>query len=255
MQKVRLQKFLSNSGVVSRRKAEKLITDGKVIVNGEIAKTGDKVDPCIDKVKVNNKVVKEESKKIYLALNKPRGYVTTLKDEFSRKCVANLIENINSRVFPVGRLDKDSEGLLLLTNDGNFANFIMHPSYMVKKVYIVVVTPLVTSSVLSKLRSGVVFKEEKLELLSVTVISQNEDSNASTLRIVLNEGKKRHIRKMCTAVNLDVISLKRISVGPVELRNLKPGKYRHLAGKELELLQKSILKKCYLNGSIQSCKF
>ena len=147
MQKVRLQKFLSESGVASRRKAEELIADGKIFINGKIAKVGDKVDPCIDTVKVNNKIVKNENKKIYLALNKPRGYVTTLKDEFSRKCVANLIENINSRVFPVGRLDKDSEGLLLLTNDGNFANFIMHPSYMVKKVYIVVVTPLVTSSV------------------------------------------------------------------------------------------------------------
>ena len=255
MQKVRLQKFLSESGVASRRKAEELIADGKIFINGKIAKVGDKVDPCIDKVEVNNKIVKNENKKIYLALNKPRGYVTTLKDEFSRKCVANLIENINSRVFPVGRLDKDSEGLLLLTNDGNFANFIMHPSYMVKKVYIVVVTPLVTSSVLSKLKLGVVFKGEKLELLSVTVISQNEDSNASTLKIVLNEGKNRHIRKMCAAVNLDVISLKRISVGPVELKDLKPGKYRHLTEKELEFLRKSILKKCYLNRSVVSCKF
>ena len=217
MQKVRLQKFLSESGVASRRKAEELIADGKIFINGKIAKVGDKVDPCIDTVKVNNKIVKNENKKIYLALNKPRGYVTTLKDEFSRKCVANLIENINSRVFPVGRLDKDSEGLLLLTNDGN--------------------------------------KGEKLELLSITVISQNEDSNASTLKIVLNEGKNRHIRKMCAAVNLDVISLKRISVGPVELKDLKPGKYRHLTEKELEFLRKSILKKCYLNRSVVSCKF
>ena len=238
-EKIRLQKFLSSNGIASRRSAEEMIISKKVFVNGKVAELGEKVDPLKDVVKIGKRVLKNKKvKKYYLALNKPRGYVTTMSDEFSRRCVADLTKSIDTRVFPIGRLDKDSEGLIFLTNDGEFANFVMHPSNEIEKKYVVTVTPQVDASILSILKKGVFFCGDKLSLKGVRIISEDAAKNTSNLEIILSEGKNRHIRKMCAAVNLKVFKLKRIAIGNVGLKNLKSGKYRNLTEEEIDYFLK-----------------
>ena len=240
-EKIRLQKFLSNNGVASRRKAEEMIISKKIFVNGKIAELGEKVDPLKDVIKIGEKILKnKKGKKCYLALNKPRGYVTTMNDEFSRKCIVDLTKNIDTRVFPIGRLDKDSEGLIFLTNDGEFANFVMHPSNEIEKKYIVTVTPQVNISVLGILKKGVFFCGEKLSLKDIRIIREDAIKNTSILEVILKEGKNRHIRKMCAAVNLKVLKLKRVAIGNVGLKNLKSGKYRGLTEEELDYFLKKM---------------
>ena len=240
-EKIRLQKFLSNNGVASRRKAEEMIISKKIFVNGKIAELGEKVDPLKDVIKIGEKILKnKKGKKCYLALNKPRGYVTTMNDEFSRKCIVDLTKNIDTRVFPIGRLDKDSEGLIFLTNDGEFANFVMHPSNEIEKKYIVTVTPQVNISVLRILKKGVFFCGEKLSLKDIRIIREDAIKNTSILEVILKEGKNRHIRKMCAAVNLKVLKLKRVAIGNVGLKNLKSGKYRGLTEEELDYFLKKM---------------
>lgn len=235
-EKIRIQKFLSNAGVVSRRSAEKLIVNKKVLINGAYAKLGDKVNQR-DAIRVNGISVNCEKKaKLYIAIYKPRGYVTSMKDEFSRKCIVDLAKNIKTRVYPVGRLDKDSEGLLLLTNDGNFANTVMHPSSNIEKIYIVTVKPIVSKEILFILLKGITVNGEKLTAKRILIMNENLRKNESVLEITLTEGKNRHIRKMCDFFNLSVIKLKRIAIGPVKIGNLKPGEYRALYKKEIDSL-------------------
>lgn len=234
---MRLQKYLSRFSTVSRRAAERLIVLGRVSVNGRIAGIGEKVDSIADVVRLDGVEVKNSDQIYrYYALNKPAGYVTTMRDELSRKCVLDLISCIKTRVFPVGRLDKDSEGLLLITNDGNFANYVMHPSNRVEKEYIVKVFPKVNTSTLRKLRKGVNFKEEFLATKNIDILSNNGNNNYSILKFTLMEGKNRHIRKMCKVVGLQVLNLKRISIGPIKLNNLGIGKFRCIETPELDAL-------------------
>ena len=237
--KIRLNKFLASRGIASRRKIESLIVNKKVIVNGKTAILGDKIDPDKDTIKIDGIVFAKKSiKKYYLALYKPCGYVTTLKDEFSRKCIVNLTKKIESRVYPVGRLDKESEGLIFLTNDGAFANAVMHPSYGVEKEYVVVVSPRVYMKDLNILRSGVIYSGEELFAKKVDLLKSNVNKNCSVLRIILSEGKNRHIRKMCAAVGLKVVNLKRVSIGVVKIGNLKEGEYRSLTKSEVDYFVK-----------------
>lgn len=239
--KIRLQKFLAENGVASRRKSEELIERGKVRVNGHPAQLGDKVDPKRDIVTVSGERIEPvASGNVYIMLNKPRGYVTTMSDEMGRKCVAELVAEVEERIFPVGRLDKDSEGLLLFTNDGEFANMMTHPSMHISKTYRVTVKPAADEEQLIALSSGVEIDGRKTMPASVQVMS--EDSDRSVLQITIHEGRNRQIRKMCEAVGLETIRLKRISMGSLKLGSLPVGKFRDLKKEEVSALKRSAQK-------------
>lgn len=232
--KIRLQKYLSECGIASRRKAEEYIEAGRVKVNSRPAKLGDRVDPKRDKVMFAGRRVVGQKKKMYIMLHKPRGYVTTLSDEKGRKCVSDLVADAGVRLFPVGRLDRDSEGLLLMTNDGEFANLLTHPSRYVSKVYRVTVRGQVTEEQLDQMAAGILLDGEKTRPCEVHVISKGEDR--TVLHFTLYQGKNRQIRRMCEAVGLTVIRLKRTMIAGVKLGMLKPGKWRELNEKEMRHL-------------------
>lgn len=233
---VRLQKYMAECGVASRRKCEELIQMGKVKVNGHIAEIGCKINPKKDLVTVRGKKINKEEKMYYIMLNKPRGYVTTVSDELGRKTVMDLV-NIDARVYPVGRLDKDSEGLLILTNDGSFANALTHPKHNYAKVYRVTVRPKVTDEILEALRNGIEIDGRKTAPCDINVITEEE--GRVVLEFILREGRNRQIRKMCEAVGLEVARLKRISIGPVKLGMLKTGQTRMLTDNEIKKLLRS----------------
>ncbi len=234
---VRLQKYMADCGVASRRKSEELIEQGKVKVNGHIAHIGDKTNPKKDLVTVHGKKIIKTNEMKYIALYKPRGYITTVTDDRGRKTVMELVKGVKERVYPVGRLDKDSEGLLLLTNDGAFANALMHPSHHFAKVYRVTVRPSVNDEMLLKLRDGVEIDGRMTAPCEVTVVSEEE--GRVVLEFVLREGRNRQIRKMCDAVGLTVARLKRISIGSIKLGMLQPGQHRELSENEIKRLLRS----------------
>lgn len=233
-EKIRLQKYLSQCAVASRRKAEELISDGKVKVNGRVAKLGDKINPKKDTVTVSGKKVVLNKKHYYIMLHKPRGFITTMEDERSRKCVAQLVEDVGARVYPVGRLDRESEGLLIMTNDGELANALTHPSKHVPKTYRVTVRPDVTEEMLIKLATGVEIDSGLTAPADVRVIEKQE--GRVVLEIILREGRNRQIRKMCEALGLEVARLKRTAVGSVKLGMLPQGKWRELSDDEVHKL-------------------
>lgn len=236
MEKIRLQKILSDAGVCSRRKAEEYIAAGKVTVNGKTAHIGDKAG-ARDVISVDGKYINrpKHKRKIYIMLNKPRGYVTTMSDELDRKCVTELIADVGERVYPVGRLDRNSEGLLFFTNDGEFANSITHPSRHISKSYRVTVRPSVNEEQLAELSAGVVIDGRKTFPAYVEVLTKEE--GRVVLLIVIKEGRNRQIRKMCEAVGLEVARLRRIAIGSVKLGMLKPGAWRELTPEELRALR------------------
>lgn len=243
MEKVRIQKLIAESGLCSRRKAEELIDSGKVTVNGRPCKLGDKALPGKDLIAVNgeNITVPKRRKLYYIMLHKPRGYVTTMSDELDRKCVTELLKGVPERVYPIGRLDKNSEGLLLFTNDGNFANDIMHPSKHISKTYRVTVRPDITEQQLVQLSSGVEIDGKMTKECNVVVL--DKQIGRVVLQMTIYEGRNRQIRKMCEAVGLEVARLKRTSIGPLKLGMLKPGAYRELKPDELRALRNAISKK------------
>lgn len=231
---VRLQKFIAQCGIASRRKAEELILQGRVKVNGKPAILGDKVTSA-DKVTVSGKrIVMPKTRYRYIMLNKPRGFITTMNDERGRKCVAELVSNVGERVYPIGRLDKDSEGMLVFTNDGEFANKIMHPRNSIYKFYRVTVRPSINEDQLVKLETGVEIDGRKTAPAIVHVVHKEE--GRVVLEIILHEGKNREIRKMCDAVGLEVARLKRTQIGGVKMGMLKQGDWRDLTGKEVKNL-------------------
>ena len=232
--KIRLQKHLSTCGIASRRKAEELIEAGKVRVNGRVALLGDKVDPKRDKVTVRGKNVVAVTQKVYIMLHKPRGYVTTMSDEFDRKCVSELVKDVGVKVFPVGRLDRDSEGLLIMTNDGELANAITHPSKLVNKTYRVTVGGAVDDEQIKRLCEGVVIDGKKTQPCDVFVVERRADR--TVLNFIIHEGRNRQIRKMCDVVGLEVLRLKRIEIAGVKLGGLKSGSWRDLNERELTRL-------------------
>ena len=232
--KIRLQKFMSQAGIASRRAAEEIIIAGKVKVNGRVAGIGDKVDPVRDKITVSGKRVINTSKKMYIMLHKPRGYVTTMSDEQGRKCVAQLIEDAPERLFPIGRLDRDSEGLLLMTNDGEFANSLTHPSKHVTKSYRVTVREKVTDDIIDTLCTGVSLDGKMTQPADVHIIEKGD--NRTVLYFTITEGRNRQIRRMCEFVGLKVIRLKRVEIAGVKLGMLPVGKWRELNEKEMKHL-------------------
>ena len=236
---VRLQKFMAEQGVASRRKCEEIIAQGKVKVNGHPAQIGDKINPFKDIVTVGKKkLVNQKNKKFtYIMLHKPRGYTSTVSDSHAKKTVMDLIPDVKERVYPVGRLDKDSEGLIILTNDGAFANALTHPSHEFAKVYRVTVRPKVNDEILNNLRTGIVIDGRKTAPCEVTVLSQEE--NRAVLEFILREGRNREIRKMCESQGLTVARLKRTSIGPIKLGMLPQGKYRELSEQDIKKLLRS----------------
>jgi 23S rRNA pseudouridine2605 synthase len=229
---VRLQKYIADCGVASRRKAEEMIVAGKVSVNGKLAdQLGTKIDPAQDKVEVEGKPVRPASKKIYLKLNKPRGIVSSCVSQRGEPTICDLIRDVDERLYPVGRLDQASEGLILLTNDGELANRLMHPRYEHEKEYLVTCRLEVTGYQLQQLKTGIVIEDAKTLPAKVTLLGRKEFS------IVLREGKKRQIRLMLEAVGNKVKTLKRVRVKNILLGDLKPGQYRPLTAEELKDLR------------------
>ena len=243
MEKIRIQKIMSDSGVCSRRKAEEYISEGRVKVNGRPCKLGDKALAGKDIITLDGEKIYVAKKRqlYYIMLHKPRGYVTTMSDELDRKCVTELLTKVPERVYPIGRLDKNSEGLLLFTNDGNFANDIMHPSRHIAKTYRVTVRPDINDEQLIKLASGVEIDGKLTQVCSVVVLVKQP--GRVVLQMTIHEGRNRQIRKMCEAVGLEVARLKRTAIGPVKLGMLKPGEYRELKPDELRALRNAITKK------------
>ena len=232
--KVRLQKFMSECGIASRRKSEELIESGKVRVNGAVASLGDKINPKKDTVTVSGKKIVKQKEHKYIMLHKPRGFITTMSDEMERKCVAQLISDVPQRVYPVGRLDRDSEGLLLFTNDGEFTNALTHPKKHVSKTYRVTVRPGITDEQLSAITEGIIIDDRKTAPAEVRVVTKEE--NRVVLEIILYEGRNRQIRKMCEQLGLEVARLKRTAIGSVKLGMLKQGDWRELTEDEVRKL-------------------
>ena len=231
--------MIADSGYCSRRKAEELISKGRVKLNGHPVKLGDKCG-FKDLITIDGERIYMPRKKnlIYIMMNKPRGYVTTVSDELDRRCVMDLLEGVEERVYPIGRLDRNSEGLLLFTNDGDFANSIMHPSRHVSKTYRVTVRPDINDDQLVQLSEGVEIEGKKT--LPATVVVKEKEPGRIVLLMTIKEGRNRQIRKMCEAVGLEVARLRRVSIGPIKLGMLKPGAWRELTAEELRALRTAI---------------
>jgi pseudouridine synthase len=245
---IRLQKWLSDTGVASRRASEELIKAGRVAVNGRTAMLGEKADTERDDVTLDGRTVRYGTEFVYICLHKPEGVVTTASDPEGRATVMDLLQGIDARVYPVGRLDYDSSGLLLMTNDGEWANRVVHPRYGVKKKYAAWITGTPTNEELARFSQGVIIDGYKTSRSEIKIISRkfsdfvgtversradNAAEDRCLVHIVLSEGRNRQIRKMCEAIGHPVVSLKRIAVGPVKLGQLKRGEWRHLTEEEV----------------------
>ena len=236
---MRLQRFMAQAGIASRRKAETLITDGKVRVNGRVVtELGTKVDPSRDKVEVGGKKLSAEEH-VYVLLNKPRGYVTTLSDPQGRPTVLDLVKSVGARVYPVGRLDFNTEGVLVLTNDGDLANGLMHPRGGVEKVYQVKIRGSVGPEAIDAFREGVTLDDgDRTQPAEATLLGPSEGGNNTWLEVILTEGKNRQIHRMCEAVGLAVAKLRRVEYAGLQLGELRPGRWRPLEPREVAHLRK-----------------
>ncbi len=230
----RLQKVIANSGIASRRKAEELIKDGKVKVNGNvITELGTKVTDK-DKIEVDNKpIVKEE--KVYFLLNKPRGVITSTKDEHERKTVVDLIDT-DKRIYPVGRLDYDTTGAIILTNDGEFANILMHPSNKIDKVYLAKIDGIITGEAINNLKDGIMLDGVRVIPSRVKLKKVNQENNTSMVEITIHEGKNHEVKRLFEAVGFRVDKLTRKSIGIFNLEGISSGEYRPLTHKEVQII-------------------
>lgn len=231
----RLQKYMARCGVASRRKCEEIILGGKVKVNDKIIDSlGTKVNSEIDVVTINNQIIKPEENKVYIMLNKPEGYVTTNKDEKNRKTILDIVK-VNERIYPIGRLDYDSSGLLLLTNDGDIYNQIIHPRVNLNKEYIALVKGIFTEEEMKKFRLGVDIGDYKTSNCEINILEKY--TNSCKVKIIIHEGKNRQIRRMCSAFNHEVVSLKRERIGNLNLKSLKKGEWRYLTEEEVKYIK------------------
>ena len=234
---VRLNKFLSEAGIASRREADRMIADGRVRVNGRVIQDlSTKIDEEKDHVEVDKKRVRREKAFVYIMLNKPQGYLVTLKDPFRRPTVMDLLPHLDKRVFPVGRLDLDSEGLLVLTNDGELAHRLMHPRFEIKKVYLIKIDQTPDPSRLARLRKGIFLEDRKTAPVKIAVLSSHQ--GGTRLRIEIHEGRKRELRKMFEAVGYRIQKLKRMTFAGLPLGKLKKGQWRYLTQDEVKKLKK-----------------
>ncbi|HLF27397.1 MAG TPA: pseudouridine synthase [Anaerolineae bacterium] len=235
----RLQKLLAQAGYGSRRACEAIIAEGRVTVNGQVAQVGDKADPATDVITIDGQRLKPEAPPVYIILNKPRNIVTTNEDEFGRTTVRELV-NYAGQVYPVGRLDADSEGLVLLTNDGALANVLTHPRYQHEKEYLVFVKGRPDEKTLNAWRRGVVLPEDGYRTAPAKVEIVKHESGGALLRVVMHEGRKRQIREVARLLGHPVQYLLRIRIGPIDLGDLKPGKWRFLNAKEIRALREVV---------------
>lgn len=238
MEMIRLQKYIADCGIASRRKAEELIKQGSVKVNGSVVKEmGIKVSDN-DQVEVNGRLIKPESKKVYIMLNKPSGYVTTVKDQFQRPTVIELLKGVNERVFPVGRLDYETTGLLILTNDGDFTFKMTHPSHEIAKTYLATISGIPSKEEISSFERGLKIEEYTTSPAKLRIVRARD--RVCDVEVTIHEGRNRQVRKMCDAIGHPVLSLKRISLGSLKLGDLPEGSWRELSADEVKDLLKTV---------------
>jgi len=233
----RIQKILSRAGIASRREAERMVLEGRVTVNGKVIDTlGFKADPLKDHIKVNGKRLVRFEPNVTLLLNKPRGYVSTVRDPEDRPTVMDFLKGVKQRIYPVGRLDVDAEGLLLLTNDGDLAYLLSHPRYSVPRTYLAKVSGVPDERDLNRLKRGVSLEDGKAKAVSVSILRLSEKN--SWIRIVVTEGRNHLVKRMLFAIGHSVLKLKRIEFGLLRLGTLSPGQFRHITSEELSRLKK-----------------
>lgn len=233
----RLQKIIANAGVVSRRQGEELIKQGKVTVNGEvITKLGVKADPDRDHIKVDGRLIHKKERDIYLVLNKPKGYITSLDDPEGRPTVADLLRGVKGRVYPVGRLDYNSEGLILFTNDGDLAHRLTHPSHEIAKTYLVKIDGEMNNEEIGKIEKGILLDDGMTATCSIRKVRKTDEN--SWVEITMHEGRKRQVRRMFEKIGHPVLKLKRTRIANLELGDLPPGSYRFLTVDELKSLKR-----------------
>jgi len=227
----RLQKIISAAGITSRRASEELILNGQVTVNGiVVSELGSKADPAKDVITVNGKKLQVSEKRVYILLNKPTGYITALKDSQGRQLVTDLLNGVPERVYPVGRLDYNTEGLLLLTNDGDWANRLMHPRHEIEKEYHVRVRGKIVAQQLKRMAEGIELEDGKTAPAVVRLVKDGEQND--WISVVIHEGRNRQVRRMCEAVSLSVVRLKRIRYGNLSIGTLRTGQFRYLSEAE-----------------------
>lgn len=231
---VRLQKFMADNGIASRRKCEEMIEQGLVKVNGVTAHIGDKVNPKKDKVSVKGRKLAVQDNMKYIVLHKPRGYITTMQDEQGRKCVAELVQDVGVRIYPVGRLDRESEGMLLMTNDGAFSNAMTHPTRHVPKTYRVTIRPTISDEQIAAFQDGIEIDGRMTAPANIRVIDKSE--GRVVVEVILYEGRNRQIRRMFEELGIEVARLKRTAVGSIKLGMLPQGKWRELDEEEVRKL-------------------
>jgi pseudouridine synthase len=233
----RIQKILAKAGIASRREAERMVVEGRVSVNGKVIETlGFKADPSKDHIKVDGKRLPHFEPKVILLLNKPRGYLSTVKDPKGRPTIMDLLKNVKWRIYPVGRLDFDAEGLLLLTNEGDLAHLLSHPRFSIPKTYLAKVAGVPDEKKLIRLRRGVMLEDGEAKVVSCSLIRQREKN--SWVRVVVTEGRNHLVKRMFSAIGHTVLKLKRIEYGPIQLGDLPFGQFRYLTPEEMEKLRR-----------------
>lgn len=237
MEEIRLQKYLAEAGIASRRKAEELIEQGKIKVNKQVVtELGTKINPQKDNVEYEGKGVTIQNKKVYILLNKPIGYVTTAKDQFNRDSVLDLIK-VSQRIVPVGRLDMYTSGALILTNDGDFVYQVTHPKHEIEKTYTVTIKGIVSKEGVELLKKGVKIEDYMTRPAKVKILKIEEEKNQSRLEITIHEGKNRQVRKMCEAIDHKVLALHRSKIAGIGVKDLPLGKWRYLKETEIKRIQ------------------
>lgn len=235
---MRINKYIASCGVASRRKAEEIILEKRVKVNGKvIEELSFNIDEKNDLVEIDGKKIRISENYIYIALNKPEGYITTVKDQFDRPSVLDLVSNINERIYPIGRLDYETSGLLILTNDGDLTYKLTHPKHEVAKTYVARVKGIPSIEKMKKFEEGLYIEDYKTAPAKIRIIDKNEEKNYSICEIKIHEGRNRQVRKMCKAIGHPVQRLKRTAMGKITIKGTEIGKYRHLTAEEIEYLK------------------
>lgn len=235
---MRINKYIASCGVASRRKAEELINAGRVKVNGKIInELSFQVDENNDRVEVDEKLIGLEERLVYIMLNKPEGYVTTVKDQFDRKSVIDLVKDVGERVYPIGRLDYETSGLLLLTNDGDLTYKLTHPKHEVDKTYIATLKGIPKLNEMKNFEKGLYIEDYKTAPAKIKVLKKNEEKNYCVCEIKIHEGRNRQVRKMCRAINHPVMNLRRKAMGKIVLKDVEIGQYRYLTQEEIDYLK------------------
>lgn len=236
---MRINKYIASCGIASRRKAEELIIENRVKVNGKIvSELSFQINEAEDKVEVDGKTIGLEEELVYIMLNKPEGYVTTVKDQFDRKSVIDLVKGVGARVYPIGRLDYETSGLLLLTNDGDLTYKLTHPKHEVDKTYVATVKGIPNESEINNFEKGLYIEDYKTAPAKIKIVKKNIEKNYAVCEIKIHEGRNRQVRKMCRAINHPVMNLRRKAMGKIVLKDVEIGQYRYLTNDEVNYLKK-----------------